>query len=157
MGSKSSKTKRPTPIETKTTVVPMVSEIPQGSRIPYEIIDEILDHLVAGSVSRDEYTRSLTQKSLRSCSLASKSWVPLCRRHLFHTIVFTVIDIAKWLKMFPVPEESPTNYVRDFYFWLGGDHYAPEEFFKHTPWFTNAKKSGTFVCEVTAVCYFVDH
>ena len=137
MGSKPSKAKRRSiTVATKTTIIPIVSKTPQESRIPNEIIDEILNHLVADSSFGDD---SL-QKSLRSCSLVSISWIPSCRRHLFHTITFTSRNVAKWLETFPVPEESPAYHVKDLRFSLGGRCGAPEEFFKHTPWFTNAEK-----------------
>ena len=122
MGSKPSKERRrPTP-----------TAIPQDPRIPSEILDEILNHLIADSSSRDD--------SLRSCSLVSKSWVPSCRRHLFHTIIFSSGNIAKWLKTFPVPQESPAHYVKNLRFPLGGHYGAPEKFSKHTPWFTNVER-----------------
>ena len=105
---------------------------PQDSRIPNEVLDEILKHLIADSGS--------CNNSLRSCSLVSKSWVPSCRRHLFHTIIFTPRDVTRWLKTFPVPKESPAHYVKDLRFSLGGHYGAPEKFSKHTPWFTNVEK-----------------
>jgi len=55
LGSKPSKAERPTSAKTKPVVVP---------RIPQEILDEILGRLGTDS------------KSLRFCSLVSKSWVP---------------------------------------------------------------------------------
>ena len=133
MGSKPSKAgRRPTPVATETATVPVVSTTPQDPRIPNEILDEILNHLIADSNSCDD--------SLRSCSLVSKSWVPPCRRHIFHTIIFSSGDVAKWLKTFPVPQESPAHYVKDLRFLLGGHYGAPEKFSKHTPWFTNVEK-----------------
>ena len=110
----------------------MVSKTPQCPRIPNEILDKILNHLIADSSSCDD--------SLRSCSLVSKSWVPSCRRHLFHTIIFSSGDVAKWLKTFPVPQESPAHYVKDLRFLLGGHYGAPEKLSKHTPWFANVEK-----------------
>ena len=77
---------------------------------------------------------------LRSCSLVAKSLVPSCRRHLFRTITFTSQNVGRWLKTFPVPEESPACYVKDLCLLFGGRCDAPEEFFKHTPWFTNVEK-----------------
>jgi len=132
MGSKPSKAKRQStdPVATKTVAVPVLS------RIPNEIIDKILNHLIADSGS---WGNSL-QRSLRSCSLVSKSWVPSCRRYLFHTIIFTSRDVAKWLETFPVPEESPAHYVKDLRFSLGGRCGAPEKFSRHTPWFANVEK-----------------
>ena len=117
---------------TETATVPVVS------RIPNEIIDEILNHLIADSGSSGD--DCFPKRSLRSYSLVSKSWVPSCRRHLFHTITFTPRNIAKWLETFPVPEESPACYVKDLRLSFGGHRGAPKGFFKHTPWFTNAEK-----------------
>ena len=77
---------------------------------------------------------------LRSCSLVAKSLVPSCRRHLFRTITFTSQNVGGWLQTFPVPEESPACYVKDLCLLFGGRCDAPEEFFKHTPWFTNVEK-----------------
>ena len=133
MGSRSSKARQQSiPAATETATVPVVSRTPQDPRIPNEILDEILNHLIADSGSSGD--------SLRSCSLVSKSWVPPCRRHLFHTIIFSSEDVAKWLKTFPVPEESPAHYVKDLRFLLGGHYGAPEKFSKHTPWFINVEK-----------------
>jgi len=115
-----------------TAAAPAISKTPQYPRIPNEILDEILNHLIADSGSCDD--------SFRSCSLVSKSWVPSCCRHLFHTIIFSSGDVAKWLKTYPVPQESPAHYVKDLRFLLGGRYGAPEEFSKHTPWFTNVEK-----------------
>jgi len=137
MGSKPSKARlQPTPVATETTAVSVVSKTPQVPRIPNEILDEILKHFIADSGSYDD---SL-QRSLRSCSLVSKSWVPPCRRYLFHTIIFTPRKVARWLKTFPVPEKSPAHYVKDLCLSFGGHYGARNEFFKHIPWFTNAEK-----------------
>ena len=46
----------------------------------------------------------------------------------------------RWLKTFPVPEESPAHYVRELLVWIGGDRRAPEQFFEYFPWFTKADK-----------------
>ncbi|KAF9645582.1 hypothetical protein BDM02DRAFT_3119985 [Thelephora ganbajun] len=121
MGSKTSKAKRIASVDTKTVAAPVVPRVPQ------EIVDEIMDHLATDSDSR----------SLRSCSLVSKSWVPSCQRHLFHTILFTSRDTERWVKKFPLPEQSPAHHVRDLGFSLGGYH---ERFFEHIPWFRNVKK-----------------
>jgi len=127
MGSKPSKARRQLTHAATETATAHAAPI-----IPTEIIDQILDHLIADSGSCDD--------SLRSCSLVSKSWVPSCRRHLFYTIVFYSGDVAKWLKTFPVPEESPAHYVKYLRFLLGGRYGVPEKFSKHTPWFTNVEK-----------------
>jgi len=130
MGSEISKAKCYIPVESKTVII-----LP-APRVPQEIIDGILDHLVADSPGLDPF--------LRSCSLVSKSWVPSCRRHLFHTILFTPWRVAKWLKAFPVPEESPAHHVRRLHFSLAGYYGAPERFFEYTPWFTNVKRVTLF-------------
>jgi hypothetical protein len=122
MGSKTSKIKHLTSTGAKTVGVP---------RIPQDIVDNVLDHLVIDS----------DFKSLQSCALVSKSWVPLCRRYLFHTILFTSRDTAKWLKAFPIPEESPAHHVRNLRFLLGEFFGAPSRrFSEHTPWFANVEK-----------------
>jgi len=121
MGAKTSKPKPPTPVETKMVTIP---------RIPQDIIEEILDHLAT----------DLDFRSLRSCALVSKSLVQPCRRHLFHTTVFTSRDMNSWLKAFPVPGEGPAHYVRHLRICIGGDIRVPEEFFQHTPWFTEVRR-----------------
>jgi len=121
MGSKSSKAKRLASTKPRVVVIP---------RIPQDVIDEILDHLHTDSGA----------KHLRVCALVSKSWLPSCRRHLFHTTAFTMTSVRGWLKTFPVPEESPAYYVRDLCVWVGGGHRVPEKFFEYTPWFTNLEK-----------------
>jgi hypothetical protein len=121
MGSKTSKAKRPASVKAKTVVAP---------RTPQDLIDEVLDHLATDS----------DFKSLRSCALVSKSWVPSCRRHLFHTILFNSRSTARWVKTFPVPGESPAHYVRDLCFSLWGYSGAPQKVFDHVPWFINVEK-----------------
>lgn len=119
MGSKLSKAKHPIPVKAKTATIP---------RIPQEIVDEILAHLAADF------------GSLRSCALVSRSWVPSCRRHLFHTITFTSRETYRWLEIFPVPEQSPAHHIRRLGFWTGLAYEGvPAKFFEYTPWFTNAK------------------
>ena len=127
MGSKPSKAKRPTPVET----TPLETETVVVPRIPHDIIDEVLDQLAAGS------SKSSITRTLRICSLVSKSWVPLCRRRLFHTISFTSEDTTKWLKKFPMPAESPAHHVRALRFSIEGYDNAPEEF---CAWFTNVER-----------------
>ena len=120
MGSNTSRTRRPTTVKTQAVVV---------SRLPQEIIDEILGRLATDSDFR----------SLRSCALVSKSWVPPCRRFLFHTVVFTRVAMERWLERFPVPEESPAHLVKDLYVWIGAHHYyVPDKLLEYTPWFINA-------------------
>ena len=118
MDSKTSKANRPTPAKTTAVIIP---------RIPQEIIEEILDHLVDDS------------HSLRSCALVSRSWVPPCQRYLFHSILFTSIRMARWLKAFPVPEDSPAHRVRHLLFSIGRYDDVPETFFGYIPWFANVE------------------
>lgn len=104
-------------------------------RVSQEIVDEILDHLVVSSQP--------DVRSLRSCSLVSKSWVLPSRRHLFRTIRFLPWSMTRWLETFLVPEESPARHVRVLCLWLGrsgAHHIVPEGFAKHIPCFTNVKE-----------------
>jgi len=109
------------------------TEITATLRVPQEIIDEILE--ILGHLATD----SETVIPLRSCSLVSKSWVPTCQRHLFHTVTFTSKNIDKWLEAFPVPEESPARHVRDLSVQTGGCDCVPEEHFQRTLWFGNVR------------------
>ena len=99
-------------------------------KVPQEIIDEILTHLTTDS----DFV------SLRSCALVSKSWVPSCQRHLFHTVPFTSRHMVRWLETFPVPEESPAHLVKHLYFTVGKYVDGPKEFFEYTPWFTKVER-----------------
>ena len=122
MGSNTSKTNCPVSARTGAAT---------ARRIPQDIIDEILDRLAA----------DLNVRSLRAYALVSKSWVQPCRRHLFRTIVFTSMVMDRWLKAFPVPEESPAHHVRDLCIWIGGGRQGvPQKFCEYTQWFTNVKK-----------------
>ena len=122
MGSKTSKTKRPNPVETEVVIIP---------KIPQDIIDEILDHLAADS----DY------ESLRVCALVSKSWIQPCRRHIFRAVVFTSRAVDRWFELFPVPDESPAHHVRDLRVWINGNRCCvPEKFFEYTPQFTGAER-----------------
>ena len=47
--------------------------------------------------------------------------------------------MKRWLKAFPVEEESPANHVRDLHIWIGGYDCVPEAFFEYTSWFVNVK------------------
>jgi len=117
-----SKTEGPAPVEVKAIIVP---------RIPLDIIDEILNHLPAGEAGSG---------SLQACSLVSKSWIPSCRQHLFRVVNFTSKTMVnRWLIAFPVPEQSPAHHVRRLGIWLEAPGWVPEEFFEHTPWFTNVR------------------
>jgi len=153
MGSKASKAKRSTLTKNKalttlrvpqdtitgtpqyTVPIPLPDPIPRIRRdtiptIPHDIINEILDHLAKDS---DLQTH-------RACSLISRSWVQPCQRHLFHTVRFTPASSRRWLRIFPVREESPAHYVRDIRLEIGQNARIPERFFECIPWFTDVDK-----------------
>ena len=116
-------TERPTPVKTETTAI---------LRVPQDIVDEVLDHLAQATDS--------DPGSLRACALVSRSWVQLCRHHLFRDVGFNSRDVDRWFEVFPVPEESPAHHVRDLRIWVGGGSCVPEKFFEYTHWFTNVGK-----------------
>jgi len=138
MGSGSSKAKHHTSIKTGAVIpVEIEADIPVKVNtaivpgIPREILDEILDYLVADS----------DLSSLRSCALVSKSWLPSCRRHLFHTVHFTFGTILSWQKAFPVPEKSPAHYIRDLCVSTGGPDGSPGGlFFRYAPWIMDVER-----------------
>ena len=132
MGSKTSKGERPTPNQNfpetpRYFTHPICIAMAIVPRIPHDIIEEILNHLATDA----------GVGSLRPCALVSKSWTPSCRRHLFHTVDFTSKRVDRWLKTFPIPEQSPAHHARILRIWVGGPGWVPDEFFEHTPWFTN--------------------
>jgi len=98
---------------------------------------EILDHLATGS----------DLESLRACALVSRSWVPSCRRHLFHTLDLTWGKMDRWLYAFPVPEESPAHHFRELCMTFGEINWFPDKFFEHAPRFTNLRKLSLFGAE----------
>jgi len=116
----------------------MGSKISKAKRLaattPQDIIDEILDHLAADS----------DFQSLRACVLVSRSWVPSCRRHLFHTADLTRGKMEIWLYAFPVPEESPAHHFRALRLTITGINWFPDKFFEHAPLFTNVRKLYLF-------------
>jgi len=145
MGSKASKSKRPTLTETKRAIIPRIPQdtipippqdgAPTPPRdtipiIPHDIINEIFDHLASDS----------DFQSLRTCALVSRSWHQPCQRHLFHTAVFTPTSARKWLEMFPVREESPACHVRDLRLRIGEAARIPEKFYECIPWFTDVDR-----------------
>ena len=74
-------------------------EIKTATRVPWGIIDEILNHLTVRVAVNSNF------RTLQSCTLISKPWVPSCRQHLFRTILFAQKDMDKWFETFLVPEE----------------------------------------------------
>ena len=106
--------------------------IPQDTipRIPHDIIIEILDLLASDSDFR----------SLRACALVSGSWVQPCQRHLSRTAHITPASACRWLKAFPVQEDSPAHHVRELRIDLGQAARIPVEFFACIPWFTDVDR-----------------
>ena len=52
------------------------------------------------------------RKTLKNCCVVSKSWVPLARQYLFHTIEFDSYKLRLWKKAFPDPSNSPALHTR---------------------------------------------
>ena len=78
------------------------------SSLPAELLDHIVDLL---HDSRD------TDK-LKSCCLASKSWTPRTRKHIFASIYFSTAEhLQSWKEMFPDPSTSPAYYTK--YLFIG--------------------------------------
>lgn len=96
-------------------------------KLPQELIDEILDHL-----AKDVTT-------LRLCSLVKKSWIYPSRRHLFNTLFLTPINVVKWNKTFPNPQDSPAGHVRDLTFRFL-QHNVPIHFADRIPYFHNVQQ-----------------
>ena len=74
-----------------------------SASFPPEVCD-----LVVGHLHNDV-------KTLKSCCLVSKSWVPRSRTHLFACVEFNFNSkrsIEVWRKLFPNPSESPARHAR---------------------------------------------
>jgi hypothetical protein len=66
-----------------------------------ELLDDIVDLLY-----EERY-------ALQSCCLASKSWIPRTRKHLFANVEFhTKWDLQSWKEVFPDPPTSPAHYTK---------------------------------------------
>ena len=73
--------------------------------LPPEIIDWIVDFL------HDK------PDTLKTCCLASKSWVPRTRKHLFASIEFdSAKTVESWKETFPDPSNSPAYYTHTLCF-----------------------------------------
>ena len=73
--------------------------------LPPEIIDWIVDLL------HDK------PGTLKTCCLASKSWVPRTRKHLFASIEFdSAKTVESWKETFPDPSNSPAYYTHTLCF-----------------------------------------
>ena len=74
--------------------------IMSNPHLPAEILDDIVDHL------HD------TKDALKSCCLASKSWVERARKHLFSYVAFrSPKQLQSWKTAFPDPSISPARYT----------------------------------------------
>ena len=73
-------------------------------RLPAELLDHIVDLL------HDE------EDALKSCCLASRSWISRTRRHLFDNIRFhTAWNVESWKDAFPDPSTSPACYTKTLF------------------------------------------
>ena len=69
--------------------------------LPPEILDYIIDIL------RGE------PRTLRSCCLVAKSWIPRARKHLFACVKFhSLKDLQSWKRTFPELSNSPAHHTR---------------------------------------------
>jgi len=72
--------------------------------LPQETLDHIVDFL------HDK------PEALKTCCLASKSWIPRTRRHLFAKIEFgSPKDLKLWKNTFPDPSNSPAHHTRTMF------------------------------------------
>jgi hypothetical protein len=72
--------------------------------LPVEILDHIVDHL------HD------TKAALKNCCLASKSWIPRTRKHLFAVVDFSTPKcLETWKETFPDPLTSPGRYTNTLF------------------------------------------
>lgn len=93
--------------------------------LPQELLDEIMDHLAEDYIS------------LRHCSMAARTFVPSCRRHLFRRVVFRPHTLPTWKITFPDPSTSPAAYTREMRIHLTSD--APTQLAEYMPYFTNVR------------------
>ena len=69
--------------------------------LPADVLDHIADHL------HDK------PETLKQCCLASKSWIPRTRKHLFADIKLdTTRDLRSWKRTFPNLSTSPARYAK---------------------------------------------
>jgi hypothetical protein len=55
-------------------------------------------------------------ETLKRCCLASKSWIPRTRKHIFADMGFYFIeDVRSWNETFPDPANSPACYAKTLY------------------------------------------
>ncbi|KAK7062527.1 hypothetical protein VNI00_000015 [Paramarasmius palmivorus] len=56
-------------------------------RLPFEIVDKIVEHVVRGPESCSTSDR---QRNINACSLISRTWLPAARQHFFRSHSFTI-------------------------------------------------------------------
>ena len=78
-----------------------------NAALPTELVGFIID-LVC----------DISESSLRSCCLVSKSWIFPVRCHLFCNVMFGDPEMLQWwTDAFPDPSSSPAHYVRSLTVW----------------------------------------
>ena len=69
--------------------------------LPAELLDHIVDFLCDDT------------EALKTCCLASKSWIPRTRKHLFaHVDFYSPTRLQAWKNTFPNPSTSPAYYTK---------------------------------------------
>jgi hypothetical protein len=100
-------------------------DVTNTPRLPQELLDEIIDHLADDSTT------------LRFCSMAARSFVQSCRRHLFSRVVFRPHNIPTWKTTFPNPAMCPAPYTREMRIHLAAG--APTQLAEYMPYFSNVR------------------
>jgi hypothetical protein len=89
------------------------------TRVPQELICAIVDSFH----TPDEYLHPDARDALRICSLVCRSWLPVCQRRLFHTIVCTAQSCCRTCPAALSPHQalldSPhlAGYIRELKLW----------------------------------------
>ena len=81
-------------------LIKIVMLIPHRPNIPPEVLDHTVDFL------HDD------QEALKKCCIASKSWIPRTRTHLFARIELrSAVKLELWKRMFPDNSNSPAHHT----------------------------------------------
>lgn len=81
--------------------------------LPEEVLDEILSHLPSDN-----------GRTLRSCSLVSKSWLEPSRRLLFANIIIRRDNYQSWREKIPPTKTGLLHHIRMFTYFLRGDRHS---------------------------------